>query len=531
MAGMIDCPYCGKLTDPKLENCPHCGGSIEGRAPRQRAPQPVARSGHTCPNCNATVADGAIICVTCGTNLLTGQKIAEEAERGVAQARRSILLWAVPAGLVLLVAVVGVLIVLLSGNPVEEALELCRQGNHLGAIEVLTKHLDENPNDGEALFVLGKAYWKTNRFSNAADAFEKVAELGNVDPRAELMAVVSLSSVVGQNTVARQASLLQAAATREPDNARVAYLQAMASGAQGNFKEQAAALDRLLAKWPDHPTAQRDLGVALALEGSYAAAAKALSGGNSSGTDPGDLAALRGFVAYLSGDAAAAETELAAALEAGTSMRKEVLTRLGVLLVTAGRLAEASTYLQEAVEMDDPSRTAQFFYAASIVDRGGGSEALRYFSSLGEKRGTYAVESNVQAADLLLEQGDVAKAREAVERAASLGGTGAPLETLRGRLAAQEGRVREAQNAFRRAIDADPSYAPAHLENGLAFLGREVFTEALQEFEAYLRIVAGGGPDTRSAEVQVLVDQLRQTVGAPAPETVAKAAGSEGRTS
>ncbi|HPO17047.1 MAG TPA: zinc ribbon domain-containing protein, partial [Candidatus Hydrogenedentes bacterium] len=75
---MTNCPFCGKLTDPKLAACPHCGGPLRSKSSRLGGASGRSAPAHQCPNCKSPVQEGDIICVRCGTNLLTGQKVAEE---------------------------------------------------------------------------------------------------------------------------------------------------------------------------------------------------------------------------------------------------------------------------------------------------------------------------------------------------------------------------------------------------------------------------------------------------------------------
>ncbi|HNT86683.1 MAG TPA: zinc ribbon domain-containing protein, partial [Candidatus Hydrogenedentes bacterium] len=103
---MINCPYCGKLTDPKLANCPHCGGPMHAKAPS--APRGAgAKPQQHCPSCGAAVHDGMIICVQCGTNLLTGHKIAEERKAPPVRERRR---WPLFVGFAVVVVALGVLV-------------------------------------------------------------------------------------------------------------------------------------------------------------------------------------------------------------------------------------------------------------------------------------------------------------------------------------------------------------------------------------------------------------------------------------
>lgn len=176
---MINCPYCGKLTDPKLDNCPHCGGYMRRSA---GAPAPGAGQRQTCPNCHALVQDGDILCVNCGTNLLTGQKITEE-KRVVARQRQSrrwlMTVIAVVAVLAAILLVVWLMVV--GRDPVARAEELINKDRKLEAAEVLTKYVETNPSNAAAQFQLGKLNWINKDFRGAASAFEAAATLDYSD--------------------------------------------------------------------------------------------------------------------------------------------------------------------------------------------------------------------------------------------------------------------------------------------------------------------------------------------------------------
>lgn len=67
------CPACGAVL-----NIPAGGGGDAGGA-EVSAPAPkAAGSGKKCPNCGKQWAADAVICVACGTNMVTGEKLKTE---------------------------------------------------------------------------------------------------------------------------------------------------------------------------------------------------------------------------------------------------------------------------------------------------------------------------------------------------------------------------------------------------------------------------------------------------------------------
>jgi len=512
MAGMIGCPNCGKLTDPKLENCPHCG-YIQKPASAGAAEKRSAKPGtERCPICGAAISASDIICVACGTNLLTRQKIGEESQTGFARGGRPLVTWLVGVAAVVLVLIVGGLVLYwLTRDPVADAVELCRISNFIEAKDLLLKYVGKHHDDPRAHMLLGRIYWRTNQFQDAAASFETAAGLEGENADAGLMAVLSLAALAGQDTLARQAAILRDVIAASPGDARAAYLFALVLGAQGDIEGEIAVLRKLLQTEPANGGAQRSLAVALALQGEYAEAEQALNTARSNGADDGDTAMVQGFLDDFQGKPTA-EPRLSAALDAGCRLRKEVLTRLGALLVSQGRFAEAQPYLKEVADSAGEIGAASFLYGVCLEAQGNANEALRRFEELGQKPGPFAAEANLHAGNIYLDQGDVERARESAGRSSGAANT-AMLETLRGRIAARDGRAEEAQAAFRQAIQANPAFAPAHLENGLVFVKREVFGEAVKELEEYLRLANPDIQGTRTAQVQALADQLKQSLG------------------
>ena len=82
------------------------------------------------------------------------------------------------------------------------------------------------------------------------------------------------------------------------------------------------------------------------------------------------------------------------------------------------------------------------------------------------------------------------------------------------------GDVEGARAAFRKAIQSDAAYAPAHLENGLLLVQRQDIAEGVRELERYIAAVDATDPDAGVPQVQALIDQLQRstTTGRTASE-------------
>jgi tetratricopeptide (TPR) repeat protein len=533
LAAMINCPYCGKLTDPKLESCPHCGGYMQKGG--IELPRPGPAKGvpqHTCPNCRAVVHDGDIICVACGTNLLTGQKIAEERKQQVAAAAapRVSFPWVI-VGIVAALVVVAVAVGLgyfLTRDPIKQATQLGMAKKYMDAGTVLSAYLDKKPDDARAQFLMGKIQWWLKQFPKAAECFEKTAKLDPKNLDAAMLGVLTLSQGGAEGSRERQIVLLRQVTREFPANQEAWYLLALELAAKKDFAGEVDALKKVVeTNQTDDPAAHKALAVALALQGDARAAEKELAAVKDAGTGDGDLSAAMGFIAGLNNNAEGAEQQLKQAMDNGTTVKAAAATRLGVLLVSQGKFDEAEPYLSQEAQTDKNNRAAQFFNALCMEAKGQNQEALREFEAMAGaqvKPGVpgqqlpYATEAALHAAQLTLAQGDAKKAGDMVEALVTGGISSPAIYTLRGRVFLAGNADDKAREAFKKAIELDATFAPAHLEIGLLHVKQQNLKDALQELGKYLELVGANTPGSRAEEVQAVVAQLQQASGKTAAD-------------
>jgi len=527
VVSMMNCPYCGKLTDPKLESCPHCGGPMHAKTP----PQEVAASRvlHRCPSCKSPVQDGDIICVRCGTNLLTGEKIAAGRIVEAPESERRTWLW-ITAGVVaalLLVAGLSGAYIYLSRDPVQEALRLGHAGDFLEAVNVLEAYVSNHPKKAEAHLVLGKLRWQQGQdYARAAEAFREAASLDADDPAAGMLAVVAASRIPGEEGRAQTINALRREVERHPESSRARYLLALALGVNQDYAAEIQELRQVLADTPNDPEARRALGLAYALSGDTPAAVRELEEVLQLQPDDGAAAAALGMVTNLQGDSREAAVRLAQALASGTSVAPAARTRLGLLYLEQGDVEQALPLLRDARAESSSDPVAQFFYAVCLHAGKLDSEALVEYDRILSAGGPYAADAATLSAMIYLQQGLLQRASDTVARAIQLGGPSAERYTIQGRIRLLEGDENEAQQAFRNAIRTDPDYAAAHLESGLLYVGRGVLSEGVRALERYLALVGENTAGTRAPEIELLVNQLRQTIegSASGPAPLAKEA-------
>ena len=478
-------------------------------AAERRRPSSDAQP-QTCPNCHALVQDGDIICVACGTNLLTGQKVAEEKPKPEFATPWRIPWVALGVLAVLVLVIAGVVLVshVMTRDPLKQAMSLAADGNYLEATELLTNYIGNRPDNAQAHYELGRLYWKQKRFSDAASSFDRASKLEPTNLEAAMLAVASLASVPGGQTTDRQAAVLKRVVDAFPDNTQACLLLALARGNQKDTPGQIEALARVLEQGPANTAAVRQsLGIALARQGEYEKAQREFQ----SAPERPDILAADGFVADMAGDPDRAVEKLRAAVEEGTSIENEALVRLGLILVSQGRFAEADEYLREAASGNQSTALARFFHGVCLQARGLLPEALSEFEAVSEQQDPLAFEALLRMADIHLAQGNAQPARGAISQADQSGRSSPALYTLKGRMHAATGTDGPAREAFTKALQMDPSYAPAHLESGLLYVKQQVLGEGIRALERYLELVGSNVEGTRATEIRALVDQLELT--------------------
>lgn len=518
---MMNCPYCGKLTDPKLESCPHCGGPMHVKTPQPNEVT-AARASHWCPSCKSPVQDGDIICVRCGTNLLTGEKIAAGRTVEAPEGERRTWIWIASAVMMALILVAGLAgaYIYLSRDPVQEALRLGQAGDVLEAINVLETYVSSHPKRAEAQLLLGKLRWQQGQdYSRAAEAFREAANLDDRDSSAGMLAVVAATRIPGEDGRTQTINALRREVERRPESSRARYLLALALGVNQDYASEIQELRQVLAETPNDPEARRALGLAYALSGDIPAAVRELEEVLQLQPDDGAAGAALGMVMNLQGNSREAAARLTQALGSGASVPPAVRTRLGLLYLEQGNVEQALPLLRDARSDPKPDPAAQFFYAVCLHAGKLDSEALVEYDRTISAGGPFAADAATLSSIIYLQQGMLQRASDTVARAIQLGGPSAERYTIQGRIRLLEGDENEAQQAFRNAIRTDPDYAAAHLESGLLYVGRGVLSEGLRALERYLALVGDSTAGTRAPEIELLVNQLRQTLegGAGAP--------------
>ncbi len=460
------------------------------------------------------VQEGDIICVVCGTNLLTGQKVSDELQ-AEPEKQKSPLPKLIGVGLVAAVVIVamGVGIYFATRDPVRQALGLMADGKDLEAIATLSKHIDKTDNDERALQLRGELRFKTNQFLQAALDFEHAANVNPKNVDAAMWGVASLHSM-GGNPGGRDIALLEKVVRTEPQNTQAWYVLSLARFAAGDTNGQMEALDRVIELDPAHAGARLGMGIGKAITGDLDGAAMELVEA-ARGNRNGNMASVQGFIASMQDDSRAVSYLEEAMADQTLLMRWQTQTQLATLAMEEGRFQDARMLLEDARALNPASDTVRYLHGLSLYGLDLQAEAQVDFDAVSVRGGAHATDALVLLADTQLALSQLDLAHGTIEKALSAGAGSAPYHTVRGRVAAARNDLSTARNAFNRAINQDRDYAPAWLERGLLFIRRNADSEGIRDLQRYLEILGDDTIGTNAEAVRALVNQLQGSEETP----------------
>lgn len=512
MATMIKCPFCGGLVDAAADNCIHCGGPLQKAG---AAAKPVQRSASLCPACNAVVSPGDIVCVKCGTNLLTGQKVAEEREKSARPRIASLArIFAFVGGLIVLLIVAAALAALafyVMRDPVGEARRLARAGNLAEASEMLQKHLERTPGDVNAQFLLGKIFWQGQQYARASEAFESVARQGGAGER-EAIVLAVLASERGSLTANRQrlATLLGSMIQqRYAGDEELVKLLALLRGMEGEFRGQREAVQEAIATITDLGAVLP--GLAFALDNDLETAGRLLDRALQTSPENAPAVVARAMAYMMQQDEEAALPLLESVGEVAPEVDGLAKLQLGMLYMQRDMAGKALPLLTDAKRLLPEDVRADFFHALCLQENKLLDEAVAAFERIASGENTFSGQAALQMAVALMDQGNLERALAMARRASESGLNTARQATIQGRIHALQNELGQAEQAYRRAVSMKADYPAARLELGLLLINRGAVDPGLQELEQYLALAQEDAQRMRVNEIEVLVNQIRQT--------------------
>lgn len=507
----VDCPYCGKLTDPSLDGCPHCGGYIKKKVKGAR--RALKKTRPHCPSCKGAVDSGDIICVACGTNLLTGQKIAdapqlhEVASDPIDPAK----LFAGVIGLCVLV-LIGAGLYLATSNPVKRAQKLIRNAQYPEAQELLMKSVQSDPENEVAYAELGQLQRRATQYEEAATSFKQALALNPSNASAGLLAVLSLQETQRPNVLAEQIGLLQTVTENNPENAQAWYLLGMAYGTHGDTEEQIIALEQVTTLAPSMESAELGLGIAQTLQGNYPVANTHLAFVSSPEHSAHAQASL-GYIAHYQQNYEESAGLFNQALSADTlTIPRQANMQIAKIRIQLGDFHPAELLLKQILEEDPANALGRYLLGLTIHAQGRANEALTQYQLLIRADNGYEGEAAIQVASLQLVLNHIDEAQRAMSVARRAKLFTPTYYTVQGRLYMANESPDQARQAFTTALKMDPSYAPAYMERGLYYIAQSNFKAGLEDLKRYLNLLGPNMQGTKARDIRMLANQLHSTV-------------------
>ncbi|MEN8174204.1 MAG: c-type cytochrome biogenesis protein CcmI [Pseudomonadota bacterium] len=107
-------------------------------------------------------------------------------------------------------------------------------------VTALEKRLEENPDDANGWYLLGRTYMSLERYAEAAKAYAKVNALAAEDPTVLLSYADALAMSQGGRISGKPAELVARALELAPDNTTALWLSGTAAEEAGNYREAVA---------------------------------------------------------------------------------------------------------------------------------------------------------------------------------------------------------------------------------------------------------------------------------------------------
>jgi cytochrome c-type biogenesis protein CcmH len=104
-------------------------------------------------------------------------------------------------------------------------------------VAILRQRLDENPEDPEGWYMLGRSYMVLQRYAQAAEAYEQVHKRVGDHPNVMLALADALTMAKGGVMAGRPAELIRKSVELDPDNNTALWLAGMVEEEEGNFEQ------------------------------------------------------------------------------------------------------------------------------------------------------------------------------------------------------------------------------------------------------------------------------------------------------
>ncbi|MCK5558799.1 MAG: tetratricopeptide repeat protein, partial [Candidatus Hydrogenedentes bacterium] len=258
MTELRKCPHCSKVVGDATGTCPHCGVNMDV-ALSQSADE------SKCPNCGAELKPDDVICVQCGTNLLTGALVVPRKVRAAGRRRGAWL--AIVLAFVVVAGGAGAAIWYFRHDYAAEGRRLFLEGRLTESAESFDKALRRNDRDPRLFLESGVVGLAQSDFVGASERFARVMELDPMNARAQLLLGVSYAL---QGESFSELSALEKAVSMDPGNSLAHFVLGLAYTIVERREQGAREIERAVELDPRDPEYRRLLGAAYIGLGKYA---------------------------------------------------------------------------------------------------------------------------------------------------------------------------------------------------------------------------------------------------------------------
>ncbi|MCD6288644.1 MAG: tetratricopeptide repeat protein [Candidatus Hydrogenedentes bacterium] len=511
MATNNECPMCGASLSADADRCPKCRAEIRSKqsysGPPHRAPQVTK-----CPRCGASIQRGDVICVACGTNLLTGKRVTVSSASSELPAGRSFedfkpWLWA-GAGVFAAVVLIACVFILFFRDYTAIGKRLLSEGNYEQAADHFRTATERNKPSYDAYFYLGITQSLMGYRNEAINSFKKAVQLEPDSADAHLLLGLTYGM---QKNIPSEITELERVMALQKNNIDVLLLLALAYGLNNEPDLEVLSLHKALDINSADPKIHYYLGLALSRQEKYDAAIAEYQQAIQLGLDSvGNAHLALGLTYQAGGSVEQALTSLHSALQEQTQFPQDGHFHLGLALAAKGNWQQARDELAQAAEAGASNAAASYFLGTAENTLGNQAAATAAFNrviELGDSE--YGPKSHIQLALIKLKQGDSALAENELQKAIDAQPNDVTARVQLGMLLKrQTGREAEAIKAFRSAIDIAPTNPAPHLAFAIYYVERKNPSAAISEFKQYLALAPSGA---ESDAVRRIVDQLQKS--------------------
>ncbi|MGC8738838.1 MAG: tetratricopeptide repeat protein [Candidatus Hydrogenedens sp.] len=504
---MSQCPFCEKPINENTTQCPHCGAPIKASTiPIQTNTEPKLQG--ICPNCKSPVNKTDIICIYCGTNLLTGTKILAEPPKDKKNILPSINKKYFLYGLVVifLLLIVGFGIIYITYDPIASAINLS-QTNVLGAIDILQKYIAKNPQSLRAHLVLGKLYLNNNQIDEALTEFDKVITINDKDNDVIWLALLASTK---KNDKEQQLKYIKKLIEKYPERNDLKLLNLLGEGNISNITN----FEQLFSLSAGSEINKSGIIALLLSQGNYSEVLNLIR--------DKDISPRTALLLLILSEKMKNEQnrqEYLVTIEKNIQELSDTeKALLACQVLKSGDNNKTLQILQSLKNREKLPSVLNYLYALTLLNSGLTTEAIIELEKIKNSEGNYSNDASLDLALIYFQQDNISKATELIQSIKNKGQQTPRCYLIEGRIALVNNDSTFAQQCFANAIQKDPNYAPAYLENGLLYIQKGVLSEGLKHLKTYIQIVKNTVPNYSTAEIEVLIEQIEQTlVNNPTP--------------